>query len=255
MDEQLAAIYGTGQPEAAYDEGDLQKTAAAELLVKLAEEEGTSLDNFTDEEIQGMVNELYGESAAQPEPQPAVDPEQARVEKVAEADHLGRIMAHAMVQELNNIEKAAGIADKARDVAGKAWAGLKRGGAKAGEVAEKAGKAMSGGRLSGGKAKALAGGTAAAAGLGGAAAVRAAMKGKKKEAAASEMPALEQLAQQRAFEMAKQAGYIDEEGNLLLPQEEQPEQAKMASSDLQYAVDHRALQILESHGLPVQWNE
>ena len=110
MDEQLAAIYGTGQSDYV-DESDLEKTAAAELLVKLAEEQGVDLNDFSDEEVAGMLDELYGGDGIE---HTAADEEFQ--EKFAEADYLGRIMAHSMVQELDSIEKEAGIAERAKDV-------------------------------------------------------------------------------------------------------------------------------------------
>jgi hypothetical protein len=208
MDEQLAQIYGTGQP-VAYDEEDLQKTAAAELLVKLAAEQGVDLGQFSDEEVAGMIHELYKEAQDAPpfppkkkeegkeheakesaEMEEGEDEEEEEAkekeaqEKFAEADFLGRVMAHAMVQELNNIDKAA-----------------------AAQPAPEQSK---------------------------------------------EASALEQMAQQRAWEMAKEAGYVDAQGNLLIPQA-QPEQEK--TSSLKQAVDFRALQLLEEVGLPVEWKK
>jgi hypothetical protein len=208
MDEQLAQIYGTGQP-VAHDEEDLQKTAAAELLVKLAESNGVSLDQFSDEDIQGMITELYQDKEAASkcsEGMPPFPPKKDEKEdkkdkgedegdekkekeaqaKFAEADFLGRVMAHAMVQELNNIDKTASPQQQ------------------------------------------------------------------EKQAAAPEQgAALEQLAQQRAWEMAKEAGYVDEQGNLITPQ--QPPKEK--TSALKQAVDFRALQLLEEAGLPVEWKD
>lgn len=210
MDEQLAQIYGTGQP-VAYDEEDLQKTAAAELLVKLAEEQGVDLGQFSDEEVAGMIQELYKEaqdgappfppkkeegkehegkeSAEKEKGEEEEEKEKEAQEKFAEADFLGRVMAHAMVQELNNIDKAAAAQQPAQQ----------------------------------------------------------AQPQQTKEASA-----LEEMAQQRAWEMAKEAGYVDAEGNLLVPQA-QPEQEK--TSALKQAVDFRALQLLEEAGLPVEWKK
>lgn len=201
MDEQLAAIYGTGQP-VAYDQEDLQKTAAAELLVKLAAEQGVDLNQFSDQEIGEMITDLY--KSAQDEGAPPFPPkkeedkkEEAKEEekekeaqaKFAEADFLGRVMAHAMVQELNNIDKQASAAPAPAP-----------------------------------------------------------------QPAADSNSALEKMAQQRAWEMAKEAGYVDDKGNLVVPQK--PEQQKTAAaSTLQQNVDVRALQILEAAGLPVEWNK
>lgn len=279
MDEQLAAIYGTAQPD--FDETDLEKTAAAELLVKLAEEQGVDLNDFSDEEVTEMLNDLYKTGACKQGEGDAPPPngaektdeekkkeEEAAKEKVAEADYLGRIMAHSMVQELNNIEKEAG---KASEMAGKAWGAVKGGASKAKEWVKgrpeayaSAGEGVKGAvtgkvfgrklpvkerlKLLGQAAKQVAPEAGAAAGLGGAAYL--ATRGGKKKQGSADGSALEALAQQRAFEMAKQAGYIDEEGNFLV----ETQQVKEASA-LDLAIERRALEICESEGIPVEWNE
>jgi len=243
MDEQLAAIYGTGQ---SVDESDLEKTAAAELLVKLAEEQGLDLNDFSDEEVGSMLSDLYGggiEHTAQ-----EVQDEEAQ-EKFAEADYLGRIMAHSMVQELNNIEKEAGAKDVVKSVGAflksrpKAYAG-------AGKAMKEAltGKQKGlfdplhvGTRFKrGGKALRKVAPELAAAGTLAAGGTIAAKKYKSKEKGAS---ALETLAEQRAYELAKEAGYIVEDNF-----------GKEASA-LDYEVERRALEICEANGIPVEWNE
>lgn len=250
MDEQLAAIYGTGM-----DEEDLEKTAAAELLVKLAEEQGVNLDDFSDEEVGEMLNDLYANEGIVHTAQ-AEDAEWQ--EKFAEADYLGRIMAHSMVQELNNIEKeakfnprkllaqageATGIGDivsglraksqakklygkgaklmKENPMSGKAQEYFRQSSA----VGSGAGEALREGGKRFGKRVAAPAGAAAALG-GGAYAL-----GKKKQSSA-----LESLAEQRAYELAAEAGYIKE-----------------ASVD--YEIERRALEICEENGIPVDWNE
>lgn len=252
MDEQLAAIYGTGQPE--LDESDLEKTAAAELLVKLAEEQGVDLDDFSDAEVAGMLDDLYGGDAG-------VDDEGQ--EKVAEADYLGRVMAHSMVQELNEIEKEAG---RVGDAATKAWGATK---GFAGRVRDKArampssakakgsrlGELLTGSKLTkmkaenysptraiegmlGGEAKAIRKArmlTGGAAGLGaaglGVGGTKAVQKMRSKEGSA-----LDTLAEQRAYELAAEAGYVKE------------------ASAFDYEVERRALEICEANGIPVDWN-
>ena len=268
MDEQLAAIYGTGQEEA-----DLEKTAAAELLVKLAAEEGVDLDSFSDDEIGDMVNDLYSgeESAAEGEEEAAAEGEEEAAkegeegkeeaaaeeeagEKVAEADYLGRVMAHAMTQELSSIEKEAGIgaaigtaAKATKDAvlgAGKATGGFFKNRPAAYREAGASLKGMKGGTIGerakslGQAAKAVAPELGAGAGLAGGAAL--AMSGKKKKASA-----IEALADQRAFELAKEAGYIDDDGAPIQKQ----------ASELDLAVEQRALEICQEAGLPVEWNE
>jgi hypothetical protein len=120
MDEFLNELYGTSETIAGGD--DLEKNAAAEFLVKLAEEEGVNLDDLSDEEVGGLLSEIEGDMAKQagaedPEGEgDAGDGEAEAQEKLAEADFLGRAMAHAYVNELAEIEKQAGV----KETAGKA---------------------------------------------------------------------------------------------------------------------------------------
>lgn len=230
MDEQLAAIYGTGQVE----EDDLEKTAAAELLVKLAEEQGVDLNDFSDAEVGEMLDDLYNNGIEHT----------AENEKVAEADYLGRVMAHSMVQELNNIEKEAGNkftkvekllqSKPAKWLKGRPEA-LRQAGRHAAMAAKgtdpwnvqvkgmrgfHAGKALKGAAPELAAAGTLAAGTAAA------------LKGKKKKASA-----FETLAEQRAYELAQEAGYVKE------------------ASAFDMELERRALEICEENGIPVDWNE
>lgn len=282
MDAQLAAIYGTGnEPEG----NDLEKMAAAELLVKLAEEEGVDLSRFSDQEVAGMIADLYKQAEFPPkkdegkkeekkeehEKGESPEKEKKEEEKVAEADFLGRVMAHSMVHELREIEKEAAEKVKTEKPDRGALTGvhklLQRGGESKGLQAGLRGAAgaAAGGLLAhaaGGSNKvkalsALAGG-ATGAGLGALKAMsnkgkRQALAelshGEKKKAASADESALEQLAQQAAFAMAKEAGYIDDEGTFLVQTQE-----KQASA-VDQAVYARALQICEENGIPVEWNE
>jgi len=282
MDEKLAAIYGTGQTDA---DQDLQKTAAAELLVKLAEQEGIDLDKLSDEQVTNMVNELFktaeeappfppkketkgeessGESSPNESKEEKKDEskeasaEEGQAEKeaqakFAEADFLGRVMAHSFTQEVGLIQKEAGkmdflkrLGDKAKGVAGKA-----------GEAASKAGKAVGGAASKAGKAVAdtakKPGAAAGAAGAGGlAAGFLAGRAGKKKEGSAAPS-ALETLVDQKAIEILKTAGYVDEEGNIQPPQVAEPSQEEKQASILDVEIERLALQKLEAHGYPVNW--
>jgi hypothetical protein len=250
MDEQLAEIYGTGQPE--MDESDLEKTAAAELLVKLAEEQGVDLNDFSDEEVGEMLDDLYGPGVehtaeADPEADPEAEETQETQEKYAEADYLGRIMAHSMVQELDSIEKEAGIGESAKAAGGAVGKWFKGRPAAYRQAGADIKKAVTGDKKRVGfniapekrwaaarsAAKGIAPEAGTAAGLTGAGLVAAKLKGKDKEASG-----LEAAAEQRAYEMAEEAGYIDKE-----------------ASDLEMAVERRALEICESQGIPVEWNE
>lgn len=95
MDAKLAEIYGTNMDSYA----DLEKLAAAELAEKLAAEEGIDIDDLDDDTLEYLAQEVLDSEYSSYE-----DDSQ---EKVAEADYLGRVMAHSYWQELNNIEKTA----------------------------------------------------------------------------------------------------------------------------------------------------
>ena len=259
MDEQLAQIYGTGGTDAGED---LQKTAAAELLVKLAADEGIDLDKCSDEQIAGMVQELYktaeeesaessGEESKEETKEEEKKEEEAKKEgeaKFAEADFLGRVMAHSMTQELGLIKEGKGSFGKATQAVSKFVTGRPAVYRSAGKDVKKdvTGKKSLTDRLkaigSAGKKVAPEAGLLAAGGVGAAAALH-----KKKEGSA-----LDQLASQRAFELAKEAGYIDQEGKLMVP-EAKPVQKEASALDL--AVEQRALEMLEASGIPVEWNK
>jgi hypothetical protein len=286
MDAQLAAIYGTGNYEP--EETDIEKMAAAELLVKLAEEEGVDLDQFNDQEIAEMVSSLYKEAEFPPkkeekkheegESAAKEKAEEKTEEKVAEADFLGRVMAHSYVQELHEIEKEAAEKMKTEDEDRGSLTGLQKlrqrgreskafragthgvmggaAGAGAGALnAIRQGRGLTGGAIKGGLA-----GAAIGAGTG---ALRAMLakgsrqahaelsSGEKKKKASADESALEAMAAEVAFNMAKEAGYIDEEGNFLV----ETQQAEKQASALDTAIYTRALQICEENGIPVEWTE
>ena len=258
MNELLAEIYGTNQQA---EESDIEKNAAAELLVKLAEDEGVSLDDFSDQEIAEMINELQSGGAdsektagvgTEEEKEEEEEEEGASQEKVAEADFLGRVMAHSMTQELASIEKEAGskmeavkggIGKALKAVkeyhikGGKTLAEAKRGftpGAPKGKgefVGGRWGQKWSAKKRVGHAAKGAARFLPHAAAVGGVGA----MAGKKKESSA-----LDNLAEQRAMQMLEEAGYDTQE--------------KQASA-LDNAVEYRALEMLEQAGYPVEWNQ
>jgi hypothetical protein len=106
MDPRLAELYGTNQ----VDEGDLEKAAAAEFAEGLTEEGEMSLDGLTEDDLEALAQEVLSEDGAEME-EPAEEGEVAfteeEQEKLAEADFVGRAMAHAYVAELNEIEKKA----------------------------------------------------------------------------------------------------------------------------------------------------
>jgi hypothetical protein len=298
MDAQLAEIYGTGSSA----EDDQVKLAAAELLVKLAEDNNVDLSQFSDAEVANMVSELQKtaefppkeskETAESKESKESSESgEKDAAEKVAEADFLGRVMAHSFNQELTEIQKQAGVvSDKVRNAlfhagefakkrgkdvsdAGKAVLDKVKGSramdlakgdtlnkfknspvALADHAAKSHGGVATGANMKSelNKERAKVWGTrtgiaagAGAAGVG----VSKAVGGKKKESSA-----LDALASERAWELAKEAGWVDTEGNLAPPQVDETPEEKTAST-LEIEIERRALQMLEAEGVPVQWNE
>lgn len=115
MDQFLADLYGTNEPE----EADFEKVAHLDFLEKVAEEEGIDLNDLSDEDLGELaeiaaeaLDEVEGEEGYEDEGEESYeegdDLEKEAEAKVEEADFLGRVMAHSFNQELDNIEKEAG---------------------------------------------------------------------------------------------------------------------------------------------------
>lgn len=225
MDEFLQEFYGTNQsPE------DMEKAAAAELLEKVAADNEIDLDDLGEEDLQ----ELYGDALSEVRgEEPEMDKEAE--EKFAEADFLGRVMAHSYTSEMDKI-----AADP--EMHGPKKPGLLRSAGRATKRGAKAyGHAMAGGKGSSGwkervggaagqrgKVWGARGGTAA--GIG--AATYAAHKMRKKSSDAD----FEGAAVERANEILAESGYLD----------------KTASGE---QIERRALEMLEAEGYPVQWGQ
>lgn len=259
MDAQLAALYGTNQSETE-KVAEAQVEETIEYLTKVADANDIDLDQLSDEQLAEFASEVLGNTEEQPN---------EMQEKVAEADFLGRVMAHAYSQELGEIEKqarpqeetvegkaknvlqqhldTAKAAIKARDLnpltksyytkahehLGKAVRSAAKGGAEGiGARAAHLGKGLA----------RYAPHAAAATGV-----ALAARKLMQKKSSAD----LDKLAEDRAAQMLLEQGWIDEEGNLL----HDPSQVKEAGMTPEQAVEVRALQILEENGFPVTWNE
>jgi hypothetical protein len=103
MDEFLAQFYGTNQPQVNQQE-EIEKMAQLTLLTKMAAQEGIDLNQLSNEQIAALHNEVFNQGQMQKQ---ASNMEKEAQEKFAEADYLGRIMAHSFTQELNNIQKTA----------------------------------------------------------------------------------------------------------------------------------------------------
>jgi hypothetical protein len=267
------------------DADALEKMAQLTLLVKQAEDEGVDISGLSDEEALQLAGEMYGNDEPEPtDPGEQTDTDEVEKEaqaKFEEADFLGRVMAHANWQETQEILKEAGIKDKAVAVgnflknkatqAGSAVAGAARTarGATTGKINEAVQKkytshVLGNAKPTSGAKKEIEGkarrlglaaelGTvgAGAAALGGAGygvhkgvqAIRGGGKEKKS--------ALDTLIEQRAIEHLAAAGYVDQQGNVYAPA--QQEQEKTAN-DFQAQIDQAALQLLEQNGYPVEWN-
>ena len=259
MDPKLAELYGTNT----VDENDIEKLAAAQLAEELGEGAELDINDLSPEDIEAMASEvLASEGGGETVEEPAGDDAQ---EKLAEADYLGRVMAHSYVQELRDIEKTAGKGTFVQ---------------KAGRLAERVGekltpkkvsdkvfshskrKSMEAGRENGASIQDLfknrqahvvkghesvsklhkgVGAGAAAVGAGGAA------FGAKK-ALEKKSSALDTLAERRALEILEANG-IDPAS---LTQAE-PEQVKTSAPEaLDQAVSQRAAEILAQFGLTVE---
>ena len=134
MHEELAKMYGTNG--AGVEEQEEQaKLAHLEMFAKLAAKHGVDLSVMTDEQIIGLHNEVFGVEKTASDDKDEDDKDgkdikskeekgddkdeddkgaeeyfaekKAFQEKFAEADLMGRVMAHAFVQERAEIEKAA----------------------------------------------------------------------------------------------------------------------------------------------------
>jgi hypothetical protein len=111
MNELLAQAYGTTANIEANTAGNLEeeteKTAEAALLEeleKIADVEGIDLNEFDDNDIVDIITEaLGGETEKTASIEGEVEGEEQ--EKLAEADFLGRTMAHAFYDELTSIQQ------------------------------------------------------------------------------------------------------------------------------------------------------
>ena len=104
MDELLAQAYGTADNIASL-QGGHEKTAESELfaeLEKVAAAEGIDLDDLSDDDIAEILAEALGMDDYEGEEKTAgVD--EGDMAKLAEADFLGRAMAHAFYAEMAGI--------------------------------------------------------------------------------------------------------------------------------------------------------
>lgn len=262
MDAKLAEAYKTNQA----DETDTEALAMAALAEKLAASDEINVDGMSDDEAEALASEILGTTAEETPEEPAAEetpeeegektaeeqeltPEQ---EKIAEADYLGRVMAHAYAAERREIEKNAGKLDNLKGAAAMAGAAASKhkdkavGAAKAG-----AGKVMEHVKKHKSGYGAAAGG-AAAAGMFGAGR----MSKKDKKASAEEAPAqeeqqvsaLDQLAVARAEEILKEHGYE-------APADEQEKKSSIdedKAAQLAAKVEERAMAMIADAGIELE---
>ena len=103
MNEILAQIYGTASDTT---EEPLEKTAEAALLdelEKVATAEGIDLGELSDEDIVEILSEAMNSGEAEKTAEATEATEEDGQVKLAEADFLGRAMAHAFYNELSQI--------------------------------------------------------------------------------------------------------------------------------------------------------
>jgi hypothetical protein len=264
MDPKLAEVYKTNQA----DETDVEALATAALAEKLASADEVDVSGLSDDEAEALAAQILEGEAPAEEPQaegdePAAEGEEKTAgeeltpeqEKIAEADYLGRVMAHAYVAERREIEKEASKMDAVREGVNNlkgavamtgAAASKKMDAAKAGAKAAK-GKVM---EHVGKHSKKYMGGAAAAIGAGGFAAGRKSKKASAEQPAETEerMSALDTLALARAHEILKEHG-ID-------PNAEQETEKKSSINEeqaalLQEKVNERAMAMLADAGYTI----
>lgn len=277
---------------------DLEKTAQAHLLVKLAEANGIDINQLSEEQLQALAADimagLEAQGGGQPGPgvplqpgQPGFDmnptqpghgiqpqgapqmrqapgmgamqgqppapmgapgggvtPEMAKEAqaKFEEADALGRVMAHAYVEELDKIASQRGGSEKT------AGSRLDRAGAAAREVA---GKARNFAKSNNGR---VAGAGAAGLGVGGSVGNAIGRRQGREKTASS--VAFEKLAQDRAAEVLQTIGIDPSTGQPFQQQQQSPQvpqgNEEGQQPDFNQALDSRALQILSEAGYDPQ---
>lgn len=163
MNEFLAAYYGNGATSSQGVSEEVEKQAQIQLFAKIASEHQIDLTQLSDQEVvnlwnnfQKVAEEDKGEDKDKKEKTEKAKEEheekKAAAEKIAEADFLGRVMAHSYVDELKKIAAANGSEDvdvSAIKAAASGFSKIREG---AGQLAGR-GKEL----LSGSKAKALKG--------------------------------------------------------------------------------------------------
>jgi len=262
MNQELARIYGNAPTE------DVEKQASANMAEGLAGEGSVDTNGLTEEQIEELAQGvLTGQDVTEKvagtdtgDTGEAADAGEALTgeeqEKIAEADYLGRIMAHAFVAEQREIfEKTAGKGS----AGSKVTKHLKELGARAQKGGKAVGKAVSGAVKKTGKhlkrnreAYAGAAGGVAGGGVMGFAAGRA--TGGGREVRASATPAIDELALARVQEILEQNGINPEEvaRKTAAPVAEAEVAEDPKTVALANAVEQRAIQLLKDQGYTIE---
>lgn len=106
MNEILAQAYGTREKLAS---AQMEKSAEAALLdelVKVAEAEGVDLNQLDDNDIAEILAGAMATAGQEKTASADEELSDADQAKLQEADFLGRVMAHAMFDEVSNIQSA-----------------------------------------------------------------------------------------------------------------------------------------------------
>lgn len=112
MNEFLANLYGTAQDVGASTGDDAEKLAQAQILDQMFEAEGINIDELHPQTVVKVAEAIFGDNTKIAEEdvetaQHEKDEKKDAEEKLAEADFLGRVMAHSFENERREIEKTA----------------------------------------------------------------------------------------------------------------------------------------------------
>jgi hypothetical protein len=128
MNEFLAQYFGTNATPDMIEEQT--KQAEAETFVQLAKEAGVPLHEMTDAQIAELYENVMGKTASDDGDEDDEEKKRKAAEeyaskkeshvKFAEATEMGQIMAHSFWNELGEIEKEAGLKERASDLWGRA---------------------------------------------------------------------------------------------------------------------------------------
>jgi len=129
MNDWLAQMYNTNQE---VPEEDTQKLAQAELFAKIASDHGVDLESLDADQVGELYAQVFPEEVKEAaiggDAEAHWEEKRASEEKFAEADMMGRIMAHSFHNESEEIKEAAGLTElgmRARGALGTAGTALK----------------------------------------------------------------------------------------------------------------------------------